>query len=574
VDLDVVIVSHRDERWLEACLNSLEQASGACTYRATIVENGGSQISLAETSNKRVLYRANRGFAAANNEGARGSVAEVLLFLNPDTELTHGTLEALVKAMRDRSDVGLVSVRQVTGDGSLWPSLPRFPTLRRAMAAAVASERWPRFGMRLGERVLDEDRYSQGGPFDWTTGAVFAVRREAFEAVAGFDERFFLFSEETDLCKRIQEMGWQAYHDPAITFVHHAGKAGVHPRREAQMAYGRLQYAKKHFSRVGAVAYHAILVMHHAVRLTLLRFRGSTRSSRAEASGLALKVLLGRCDPPYRCRETRIRRQRGPTEVIETRSETAPIMGLPFHRLDHGTLIDLFLEGVHTRTGGWIVTPNLDILRQFTASVESRRLILDASHRVADGLPIVWASRLAGIPVPERVPGSDLVLSMPAAAAGAGLSVFLLGGNPGVAAAAARQLEARYPGLPRVNYYCPPFGFENDPRELEGIRDSLRDARPALVLIGLGFPKQERLIRLLRAEMPETWFVGVGISLSFLAGEQPRAPAALQRIGLEWTHRLWHEPRRLFRRYVVQGFPFCLRLLAWALTYRLRATTK
>jgi GT2 family glycosyltransferase len=304
VDLDVVIVSHRDGRWLEACLNSLEAASGACSYRATIVENGGSPISLAESSNRRVVYTANRGFAAANNEGARGSAAEVLLFLNPDTELTHGTLEHLVKAMRDRSGVGLLGVRQVTGDGSLWPSLHRFPSLRRALAAAVASERWPRFGKRLGERVLDVDRYSRGGPFDWTTGAVFAVRREAFEAVDGFDERFFLFSEETDLCKRIQDKGWQAYHEPGITFVHHAGKAGVHPPREAQSAYGRLQYAKKHFSRQAAAGYHAVLVVHHVLRLMVLRFRGSTRSSSAAASSLALKVLLGRCEPPYRCRET------------------------------------------------------------------------------------------------------------------------------------------------------------------------------------------------------------------------------------------------------------------------------
>ena len=284
-------------------MNSLDEATGACTYRATIVENGGSPIPLAEASNRRVLHTANRGFAVASNEGARGSAAEVLLFLNPDTELTHGTLEALVKAMPDRSDVGLVSVRQVTGDGSLWPSLHRFPTLRRALAAAVASRGGPALEMRLGERVLDEDRYSQGGPFDGTTGAVFAVRREAFEAVAGFDERFFLFSEETDLCKRIQEMGWQAYHDPGITFVHHAGKAGVHPPRVTQMAYGRLQYAKKHFSGLGAVGYHAILVMHHAVRLMLLRFSGSPRS-RARGLRVGAQVLLGRCEPPYRCRET------------------------------------------------------------------------------------------------------------------------------------------------------------------------------------------------------------------------------------------------------------------------------
>jgi N-acetylglucosaminyldiphosphoundecaprenol N-acetyl-beta-D-mannosaminyltransferase len=248
--------------------------------------------------------------------------------------------------------------------------------------------------------------------------------------------------------------------------------------------------------------------------------------------------------------------------------ETTCIMGLPFHRLDHSSVIRIFLEGVRARNGGWIVTPNLDILRQFTRSPESRELIMDASHRVADGQPIVWASRLVGSPVPERVPGSDLVLSLPEAAARAGRSVFLLGGNPGVAAAAAARLEADCPGLERVGSYCPPFGFENDPAELERIKEAVHGAKPDLVLIGLGFPKQERLIRLLRPEMPETWFVGVGISLSFLAGDQPRAAPALQRLGLEWIHRLAHEPRRLFRRYVMDGLPFGLRLMAWALKER------
>jgi N-acetylglucosaminyldiphosphoundecaprenol N-acetyl-beta-D-mannosaminyltransferase len=251
--------------------------------------------------------------------------------------------------------------------------------------------------------------------------------------------------------------------------------------------------------------------------------------------------------------------------------ETTSIMGLPFHRLDHLELVRLFLEGVRMGRGGWIVTPNLDILRQFTGSLVSRELIMSASHRVADGTPIVWASRLAGEPVPERVPGSDLVMSLPEAAAQAGVSVFLLGGNPGVAAAAANRLRADHPGLRTVESYCPPFGFEDDPEELSRIKKALVDAQPTLVLVGLGFPKQEQLIGSLRTQMPRTWFVGVGISLSFLAGEQRRAPATLQRLGLEWLHRLAHEPRRLFRRYLIQGVPFSLRLLSWALVHRVRA---
>ena len=563
MDLDVIIVSHRDGQWLQPCVGSLASGAGACSYRETIVENGGAwPLPLPETSNRRLLKMENLGFGAANNAGARGSEADLLLFLNPDTELADGTLELLVKAMRDRPRTGLLAVRQVTSDGELWPSLHRFPSVPRALAQAVATERWPGAGKRLGERVLDPDRYLEQGRFDWTTGAVLAVRREAFEAVGGFDERFFLFSEETDLCKRIQASGWDAHFEPRISFVHHAGKAGVDPAREAQMAYARLQYARKHFTRAGAGAYRTALVVHHLLRYTLLRFRGPTRSSSAQASAQALSVLLGPSEPSSGRRTAEAAR---PDQV----EGAVAIMGLPFDRLDQAMLTRRFLEEAHAGNGGWVVTPNLDILRRFTTDRDSRELIGAATHRVADGLPIVWASRLAGTPLPERVPGSDLVLSLPRAAAGAGLSVFLLGGNPGVAAAAARRLEALFPGLEAVESFCPPFGFEHDPGELDEIKRTLQRAQPALVLVGLGFPKQERLIRMLRSQLPGTWFVGVGIGLSFLAEEQPRAPAVLQRVGLEWMYRLLHEPRRLFRRYVVQGVPFGFRLIGWALMHRL-----
>jgi GT2 family glycosyltransferase len=293
-------VSHRDERWLTRCVEALEDAAGACAYRATIVENGGSPISLPATPTVRVLYTPNRGVGAANNVGAVGSDAEFLFFLNPDTEFAAGSLELLAEAFRERPSVGLIAVRQVTSDGRLWPSLHRFPSVGRELAQAFASEKGPSPGNRLGERVLDFDRYSQSGSFDWTTGAALAIRREAFEAVGGFDEDFFLFSEETDLCKRVQDAGWEAHVEPRITIIHHAGKAGVQPRREAQVAYARLQYAREHFSPPRAAAYRATLVINHILRLAVLRFRGATESSSAPASALALRVLLGTSAPPFR----------------------------------------------------------------------------------------------------------------------------------------------------------------------------------------------------------------------------------------------------------------------------------
>ena len=120
--------------------------------------------------------------------------------------------------------------------------------------------------------------------------------------------------------------------------------------------------------------------------------------------------------------------------------------------------------------------------------------------------------------------------------------------SEGIPAWPAPRLRACRPAVPRlgdVGFYCPPFGFEDDAGEMDRIRRMLSAARPDLVLVGLGFPKQERVIRVLRPELPGAWFAGVGISLSFLAGDQPRAPLVLQRLGLEWMHRLWHEPRRL-----------------------------
>jgi N-acetylglucosaminyldiphosphoundecaprenol N-acetyl-beta-D-mannosaminyltransferase len=185
-------------------------------------------------------------------------------------------------------------------------------------------------------------------------------------------------------------------------------------------------------------------------------------------------------------------------------------------------------------------------------------------------MPLIWASRLAGAELPERVAGSSLIWTLPERAARDGASVFLLGGNEGAADHAAEVLRERHPGLSIAGTLCPPFGFDHDEAQLDGIDAMLREARPDFVFVGLGFPKQERLIRRLRKVLPEAWFVSCGISFSFVSGEVRRAPTWVQRSGLEWLHRLFQEPKRLFRRYVVDGFPFLVRLLLNASRTRMR----
>jgi N-acetylglucosaminyldiphosphoundecaprenol N-acetyl-beta-D-mannosaminyltransferase len=187
---------------------------------------------------------------------------------------------------------------------------------------------------------------------------------------------------------------------------------------------------------------------------------------------------------------------------------------------------------------------------------------------VADGMPLVWASRLQGTPLPARVAGSDLVWSLTAEAALRDRSVFLLGGAPGAGDAAQERLRTNYPGARFTGTWCPPMGFEYDAAEIEKVRRLIAQARPDIVYVALGFPKQERLIAYLRSEFTSTWFLGVGFSLSFIAQQTARAPDWMIRVGLEWLHRLGQEPRRLAKRYLVQGLPFAVRLFAHSLRVR------
>jgi N-acetylglucosaminyldiphosphoundecaprenol N-acetyl-beta-D-mannosaminyltransferase len=248
------------------------------------------------------------------------------------------------------------------------------------------------------------------------------------------------------------------------------------------------------------------------------------------------------------------------------------LMGLRIDPVSEEQAIDAALDGIRRGEGGWICPTNLDVLRQYASSQDVRELVDGADLVVADGMPLLWASRLAGEELPERVAGSSLIWTLPERAARHGATVFLLGGDEGAADEAGRRLQARYPGLRVVGAFCPARSFERRPEELALIEGILRQLRPDFVFVGLGFPKQERLIRRLRGVLPASWFVSCGVSLSFVSGDVQRAPRWLQRLGLEWLHRLVQEPRRLFRRYVVDGFPFLARLLASALRQRVRRT--
>jgi len=246
------------------------------------------------------------------------------------------------------------------------------------------------------------------------------------------------------------------------------------------------------------------------------------------------------------------------------------LLGQPFDVVTESQTCEHILESLRLGQGGILITANLDFLRRCVIDKVFSHFVKNSELVVADGMPLIWASRLQGTPLPERVAGSTLCVRLAGELALEKRSLFLLGGNPGVAAEAAQILKARFPGLVIAGTYCPEFGFEGNPESLQSIRDQIQSANPDVVYVALGSPKQERLSELLRPDLPRAWWIGIGISLSFITGEVQRAPAWVQRSGFEWVHRLVQEPQRLGKRYLIQGLPFGARLLATSAWNRIR----
>lgn len=244
------------------------------------------------------------------------------------------------------------------------------------------------------------------------------------------------------------------------------------------------------------------------------------------------------------------------------------IEGIPFVAVNGEQVVATVFSSLGRGQGGWLVTANVDFLERAHADPAMRKLYTEGDLIVADGMPLLWAARLQKTPIPERITGSDLVWRLAGRAAREGRSLYLLGGAGDAARRAAEALSSRWPEIRISGWSSPSISSPVTPAELAPIREELRKHRPDLVYVAFGSPKQEHLIRALRDDFPQSWMLGCGFSLSFIAGDVARAPRWMQKIGLEWFHRLGKEPRRLFPRYVLRDFPFTLGLLARSLRSR------
>ncbi|HVR86038.1 MAG TPA: WecB/TagA/CpsF family glycosyltransferase [Planctomycetota bacterium] len=224
------------------------------------------------------------------------------------------------------------------------------------------------------------------------------------------------------------------------------------------------------------------------------------------------------------------------------------LFGVPFHNVT----FDEALAGIAARARSGrpsqIVTSNLDFIFQAWKDPEMHRIHLEADLVFADGWPPVTFSRFFGPPLKERVAGSDLVPHLASVARDHGLSIYALGGKPGVAQEAMRILAERCPGLRVAGCESPPLQPLLEMDHLALCR-RIEEAKPDILLVAFGAPKQDKWIRMNRSRIGAPVALGVGGSLDFIAGTQNRAPRWIQRIHMEWFWRLASQPTRLFRRY-------------------------
>ncbi|ERN42677.1 bacterial polymer biosynthesis protein (WecB/TagA/CpsF family) [Rubidibacter lacunae KORDI 51-2] len=229
-------------------------------------------------------------------------------------------------------------------------------------------------------------------------------------------------------------------------------------------------------------------------------------------------------------------------------------------QVDNLTQTEL-LEGL--RAGGFVVTPNVDHLSKLQRDPEFYRIYRDATYRVCDSQILMYASRWLGTPLREKISGSDL---LPAFCQhyrnDPGTRVFLLGGAPGVAEQARARLNTLAGREVVVGTHAPSFGFEQDESECQSVLNIVQRSGANVLVLALGTPKQELWFGRYQQQLPTISSVlAVGAAVDFAAGQSMRAPRWMSYTGLEWLHRLWQEPRRLWRRYLLDDVP-----VLWLLT--------
>lgn len=226
-------------------------------------------------------------------------------------------------------------------------------------------------------------------------------------------------------------------------------------------------------------------------------------------------------------------------------------MNTEIDNLTMNEAIDAIDRLIQLNKCSYVVTPNVDHLVQLERGGELCEVYKSADLILADGKPLIWISKYYGTPIKEKISGSDLFPLLCQMATKKDYKMFFLGAAEGVAAKAAENLKIKFPGLQVVGTYSPPMNFEKDSEEMEKILQMIHEAKPQILIVGLGCPKQELFILHNREKLNVPVSLGLGASLDFEAGNVKRAPKWMSNHGLEWLYRIFQDPKRLIKRYLV-----------------------
>lgn len=255
-DLSVVIVAYNSAKVIDDLLDSLPAALADLRADVVVVDNSSTDgtAELVEARGGRVVRSANVGFAGGINRGVREAAdADAVLVLNPDVRLAPGAIPPLMAALRLPS-TGVVAPRILSEDGSLFPSLRREPSLARAMGLNRTGSPF------FSEYVAGGPGYSRAAVADWALGAVLLFSRRCFDALGGWDESFFLYSEETDFCLRARDAGYLTRYIPDSVAVHLGAGSGQTSKTHAMQIINRVRLYRRRHSAAAAWAYYALTV--------------------------------------------------------------------------------------------------------------------------------------------------------------------------------------------------------------------------------------------------------------------------------------------------------------------------
>ncbi len=294
ISIAAVVVTHESDDVLPSCLSSLLTRAGSTDLHIVVSDSGSSAApaALCAQYGVELLVGPNHGFGAAANRALRlpaVAAAAWVLVCNPDTEVIDGTLESFAEQAASIGRCAVAGPRLVDEDGALIHSMGREPT---------PDDYWRAARTTWADWVWDDDAYGADAAADWLAGCFLLLRSEALSTVGGFDERFFLYSEEVDLCARLRRAAWQVTYLPSLTVVHSTAGPAVDPHLSRMLVWSKLRYARKWHSRLGALSMRLALIVLHARQVGQRRRAGRDDAFERTQLWAALRAPRRAYGPP------------------------------------------------------------------------------------------------------------------------------------------------------------------------------------------------------------------------------------------------------------------------------------